>query len=107
MTDDSTLGGYLDVHDRPPAFAGPDGAAYSAAIYVDGTPDERGRYGAAVLFVCWSQTGDRPVGHAETPYLVFGATPEEAAIKLRALTLHEVKQQLDRAVAAREEHPPW
>ena len=57
MSDDSTLGGYLDVHDRPPGFEGSDGRAYSAAIFVDEFPDEQGRFGAAVLFVQWSETG--------------------------------------------------
>ncbi len=107
MPDDSTLGGYLDVHERPPAFQGPDGAAYSAAIYVDDTPDDQGRYGASILFVRWSEQGERPIGHAETPYLSFGATADEAATRIRALTLHEVKAQLDRAVTARKERPDW
>lgn len=107
MMDDSTLGGYLELHDRPPAFEGPDGAAYSAAIYVDETPDEAGRYGAAVLFVRWSQSGDRPVGHVETPYLAFGGTPDEAAAAIRTLSLHDVKRHLDTAVAAQQERPSW
>ncbi len=105
MTDDSTLGGYLEVHARPPAFEGSDGAAYSAAVYVDDAPDESGRYGGAVLFVRWSEGGDRPVGHLESAFLVFGDTPEEAAAAVRALSLHEVKAELDRAIAGSGELP--
>jgi hypothetical protein len=105
VTDDSTLGGYQEAHDRPPAFEGADGAAYSAAVYADDTPDERGRYGAAVLFVQWSAIGSHAVGHLETPYLAFGSTPEEAAAKIGALTLLEVKEHLDRAIAARGKRP--
>ncbi len=105
MIDDSTLGGYLEVHDRPPAFEGADGAAYSAAVYVDDTPDKRGRFGAAVLFVRWSEMGSHAVGHLETPYLAFGSTPEEAEAQVGALTLHEVKQHLDRAIDAGRERP--
>lgn len=107
MTDDATLGGYLEMHDRPPAFEGPDGAAYSAAVYVDQEPDAAGGYGAAVLFVRWSENGDRPVGHIETPCLAHGDTPEEAEAKVRALSLHEVKRRLDQAVAAAARRPDW
>ncbi len=105
VTGDSTLGGYLEAHARPPAFEGSDGVAYSAAVYVDDTPDEGGRYGGAVLFVRWSEGGDRPVGHLESAFLVFGDTPEEAAAAVRALSLHEVKAELDRAIAGSKELP--
>ncbi len=107
VTEDATLGGYLDLHDRPPAFEGSDGAAYSADLYVDDTPDADGRYGSAVLFVCWSDSGDRPVGHVETPILGFGATAEAAAAKVRSLSLYEVKEHLDRAIAEKKERPSW
>ncbi len=107
MTDDSTLGGYEAAHDRPPAFEGSDGRAYSAAVYVDDIPDADGRYGGAVLFVRWSPQGDRADGHVETPYLVFGATAEEAGAHVRALTLLEVKRQLDVAIATQGEASHW
>lgn len=105
MSDDATLGGYLDRHERAPAFEGSDGRAYSAAVYVDDEPDADGRYGAAVLFVQWSESGERPTGHLETPYLGFGATAEEAAAQVRALTLFEVKAHLDRAIALAAARP--
>ncbi len=107
MTDDATLGGYLDVHGRPPAFEGADGAAYSAAVYVDGVPDATGRYGGAVLFVRWSESGEQPVGHLETPYLVHGATPGDAEAKVRALSLHQVKAHLDRVITQGREPSGW
>ena len=66
--------------------------------FVDETPDAQGRYGAALLFVRWSDAGDRPVGHLETEYLGSGATPAEALAPLLALTLHELKQHLDRCI---------
>lgn len=105
MIDDSTMGGYESTHDRPPAFEGQDGRAYSAAVYVDDIPDEQGRFGGAVLFVRWSQAGDRPDGHLETPYLAFGATPQEAGDGIRRLSLLEVKRHLDQAIAARRTRP--
>jgi len=105
VSDDATLGGYESTHDRPAAFEGADGRAYSAAVYVDERPDEEGRYGGAILFVRWSEAGDKAVGHLETPYLASGATPEEAAAAIRRLTLYEVKEHLDAAIAASEGMP--
>ena len=92
---DGTLGGYQRVHERAPAFAGSDGRSYSVGTFVDDVPDAHGRYGAALLFVRWSDAGDRPVGHVETDYLFRGATPAEALAPLLALTLQEVKRHLD------------
>lgn len=107
MSEDSTLGGYLRVHERPPAFEGTDGAAYSVALYVDDAPGPDGRFGAALLFVLWSPAGDQPAGHLETDYLAFGRTPAEAEEQLRCLTLHEVKAHLDRVIARRKGLPAW
>lgn len=94
-----TLGGYMEKHDRAAAFGGRDGHAYSVAIYVDDVPDQRGRFGAALLFVRWSPGGDRPVGHLETETLVWGKTPDEASERLKALSLYDVKAALDEAIA--------
>ena len=94
-----TLGGYMEKHDRAAAFGGSDGHAYSVAIYVEDEPDERSRFGAALLFVRWSPAGDRPVGHVETETLAWGRTREEAADRLRSLSLYDVKAALDEAIA--------
>lgn len=93
----------MQKHDRAAAFTGSDGQPYSVAIYVDEEPDPRGRFGAALLFVRWSAGGDRPVGHVETAYLAWGATPSEAEDRLRGLSLYDVKHALDEAIAARAE----
>jgi hypothetical protein len=103
MEPDATLGGYLRLHSRPPAFGGSDGKAYSVAMYVDDQPDEEGRLGGALLFVCWEASRERPVGHLETDYLVFGRTREEVEAQLGSLTLHEVKRKLEEAIARRSE----
>ena len=89
------------MHERAPAFGGTDGQAYSVATFVDDAPDAAGRYGAALLFVRWSGAGDRPIGHLETDYLAWGATPADALAPLLALTLQEVKQHLDRCIERR------
>ena len=94
-----TLGGYMQKHERAAAFSGSDGAAYSVAIYVEDEPDLRGLYGAALLFVRWSASGDRPVGHLESETLAWGKTPEEAEARLSGLSLYDVKSALDEAIA--------
>ena len=93
--DDDTLGGYQRLHERPPAFGGSDGRAYTVAPYVAEEPDGSGRYAAALLFVAWAEGATRPSGHLETEYLAFGGTAEEALAPLLVLTLHEVKAHLD------------
>ncbi len=100
MDPEITLGGYMRKHERAAAFAGNDGQAYSVAVYVEEEPDGKGRYGASLLFVRWSPTGDRPVGHVETPELAWGRTPTEAEERIRALSLYDVKAALDEAIAA-------
>jgi len=105
--EDSTFGGYLDIHRRPPAFEGSDGRMYSAEIYVDDQPCEDGTYGAAILFVRWSPDGVRPDGHLETKYLARGHTPHDARNALRCLTLYQVKSELDHMVEIKGEGSSW
>lgn len=104
---DGTLGGYLAKHARPPAFEALDGHSYSVDVLVteDGPPEAP--FSGALLFVRWSMDGAEPVGHLETDYLVSSPTAEAALARLHALTLHEVKEQLDRAVQSRNELPDW
>ena len=107
MTDDSTLGGYFELHSRPPAFEGSDGCAYSVAIYLDEAPGADGRFGAALLFVRWTAEGDRPEGHLESDYLAFAASAREADAVVRALSLWDVKAQLDAAIERSHAVPEW
>ncbi len=96
---EATLGGYMAKHGRAAAFGGSDGHAYSVGLYVDDDPDERGRYGAALLFVRWDAGGAAPVGHVETEFLAWGRTAAEAEERVRALSLYDVKAALDEAIA--------
>jgi len=107
MMDDSTLGGYLRKHERPPAFEGSDGAPYSAEVLVEEAPNDDGCYGGAVLFVRWSPDGDRPIGHVESPMITSGATPQDARDAVLALTLYRLKELLDAAIAVAAERPTW
>lgn len=99
LTRDDTLGGYQRVHQRPPAFGGRDGRAYTVEPYVVEEPEGSGRYAAALLFVGWTEGAAKPSGHLETEYLAAGATREAALAPLLALTLREVKAHLDRCIA--------
>ena len=100
-----TLGGYMEKHERAVAFGGSDGGAYSVAVYVDEEPDLRGLFGAALLFVRWSPAGDQPIGHLETAALAWGRTPEEAGERLKSLSLYDVKDALEQAIAGAP--PEW
>lgn len=95
---EATLGGYMAQHDRAAAFTGRDGQAYSVGIHLDEEPDQTGRYGASLLFVRWSPSGERPTGHVESGILTWGRTPEEADTRLKALSLYDVKAALDEAI---------
>lgn len=96
---EATLGGYMAQHGRAAAFGGSDGHAYSVGLYVDDDPDERGRFGAALLFVRWDAAGAAPVGHVETDFLAWGRSAAEAEERLKALSLYDVKAALDDAIA--------
>jgi hypothetical protein len=107
MTGDSTLGGYFETHQRPPAFEGTDGRAYSVAIYVDEAENPKGRFAAALLFVRWTAAGDQPEGHLETGYLAFGDDAAEVEQSVRALTLHDVKDHLEALIVRARDLEEW
>jgi len=94
---DDTLAGYQAVHGRAPAFEGPDGRAYSVGVFSDDDPAPDGRYGAALLFLRWSDT-QQPEGHLESDYLAFAADPADAEAEVGRMTLTDVKATLDRLV---------
>ncbi len=96
--DDSTLAGYFDVHDRPPAYDGPDGHPYTVSLEVEKTVNLRAPYAGYLVFPRWAETGVGIVGHVETPTLVECASQEEATERLGRLTLLEVQGLLVDAI---------
>lgn len=98
---DGTLGGYLETHDRPPAFEGPDGHPYTVSVEVEKTGDLREPYLGYLVFPRWARTGVGIVGHVESPTLASAATRAEAEARLGRLTLEETKTILDEAVTRR------
>lgn len=89
----------MAVHARPAAFDGPDGLPYSVDIGTDETGDAAQPFGAYLLFLRWRRMGEPGIDtHLETPFLAFGATVEAARSAIGAMSLHEVKAQLDALV---------
>ena len=98
--DESTIGGYAAVHDRPAAFEGSDGFSYSVELVAEETPGEREPWAAFILFVKWARLGAQtPEGHLETEYLAVGATEREAIERLGRTPLDDVKRLLDERIA--------
>jgi len=103
--EDGTLGGYLRVHSRPPAYDGPDGHPYTVSIEVERTGNLVTPYLGYLVFPRWAQTGVGIVGHVETPVLVECRSQDEVEQQLGALTLLEVQEHLEAAVAAHGDIP--
>ena len=98
--DESTIGGYAAVHDRPAAFEGSDGFSYSVELVAEETPGERERWAAFILFVKWARLGAQtPEGHLESAYLVTGASERDVIERLGGTPLDEVKRLLDELIA--------
>ncbi len=98
---DATLGGYIDVHDRPPAFDGADGQPYSVSMEIEQTGDLRRPWLGYLVFPRWAETGLGIVGHVQTPVLATGnrSVVEESIL---GLSLDRVKGLLDEAIRRRE-----
>ena len=99
--DETTVGGYAAVHGRPPAFDGPDGAAYSVDILVDESGEPNAPWGAYLFFVRWTAGTPAVAGHVESDFLTWAATESEARAQLAEWPLVAVKQALDRLIRSR------
>ena len=105
--DESTLGGYMAVHDRPAAFEGSDGMSYSVEIMADETSGSIGLWGAYLLFLRWARIGEQVVeGHLETDFLAWGDDEHEARTRVGRMPLGEVKTVLEGLLAARRAAQP-
>jgi hypothetical protein len=97
-TSDLTLGGYIDKHDRPPAFEGEDGQPYTVDIDTEATDDPDRPFAAFFVFIRWAATGAGIMEHAESGDVAHGRTEAEARAAARELTLYDVKSELDAAI---------
>ena len=100
---DATLGGYLDTHDRPPAFEGADGHPYTVSVEVEQTPDLRAPYVGYLVFPRWATTGLGIVGHVQTPVLCRERRRTRAEGYLHELPLDRLKTLLDEGIERRGE----
>jgi len=101
--DESTIGGYAAVHDRPAAFEGSDGFSYSVELMAEETPEGEGPWSAFILFVKWSRIGAQtPEGHLESEYLAYGPTEADALRALGAMSVGDVKDVLDASIAEKQ-----
>jgi hypothetical protein len=98
---DSTLGGYLAVHNRPPAFAGVDSQPYTVSVEVEKRANLRVPWIAYLVFPCWAETGLGIVGHVETPVLWEGQARGEVEGLVGKTPLTRVKELLDEAIHRR------
>lgn len=100
---DLTLGGYVQLHNRPPAFSGSDQQPYTVDIDVEPTGDPERPYAAFLVFLRWAETGAGIMEHTESGDLAFGDTPEAARARTLELSLYEVKAELDAAIQRKRE----
>ncbi len=99
---DATLGGYQEVHERPPAFSGSDGQPYTASVEIESVENLAAPYVAYLVFPRWAETGLGIVGHLETPVLCEGRSRDEVQDRVHALPLTEVKRLLDEAIQGKQ-----
>ena len=100
--DESTIGGYAAVHDRPAAFEGSDGFSYSVELMTEETGDRTSPWAGFILFIKWARLGAQtPEGHLESEYLVHAASEGDARRSLGRMPLDAVKALLDRLIAER------
>jgi hypothetical protein len=99
---DMTLGGYIELHTRPPAFGGEDNQPYTVDIDIEESGDPERPYVAFLVFLRWAETGAGIMEHTESGDVAFGDSPEAARAAALELTLYEVKAELDAAIARKK-----
>ena len=97
---DVTLGGYIEEHNRVPAFDGSDGQPYTVDIDTEET--DEGGYVAFLVFIRWAATGAGIMDHVESDDVASGATEAAARAAAMELSLYEVKAELDAAIERRK-----
>ena len=98
--DESTIGGYAAVHDRPAAFEGSDGFSYSVELMTEQTGDSAAPWAGFLLFIKWTRLGAQtPEGHLESDYLARGPTEADTRRDLGHTSLSDVKALLEQLIA--------
>jgi hypothetical protein len=100
---DVTFRGYIETHDRVPAFEGSDGQPYTVDIDTEETGDPDRPWAAFLVFVRWAATGAGIMGHVTSGDVATGPTEDDARLAALDLTLYELKAELDQAIDRRRE----
>lgn len=100
---DLTFAGYVETHDRPPAFEGCDGQPYTVDLDVEETGDPDRPWAAFLVFVRWAATGAGIMGHVTSEDVAWADEEHEAREAALELTLYQLKNELDRAIQRRAE----
>ena len=100
---DMTLAGYVQEHDRVPAFEGVDGQPYTVDVDVEQDDDAAVPFAAFLVFIRWAATGAGVMDHVESGDIARAASEEEARRAAMELSLYEVKAELDAAILRRRE----
>lgn len=90
------------MHGRPPAFEGCDGQPYTVAVDTEESEDGERGWVAFLVFLRWAATGAAIMDHCESGDVAHGATEEEARRGALALSLYQVKAELDAALERRK-----
>lgn len=98
---DGTLGGYIEKHERVPAFEGVDGQPYTVDVDVEETGGDPA-FAAFLIFVRWAATGAGIMDHVESGTMADGRTADEARQRALDLTLYEVRAELDAAIQRKQ-----
>jgi hypothetical protein len=99
---DITLGGYIEEHDRVPAFEGADGQPYTVDLDVE-EDHVGGDWVGFLVFIRWAATGAGIMDHVESGDVARGLTEQEARQAALDLSLYEVKAELDAAIERRRQ----
>jgi hypothetical protein len=100
---DATFLGYVETHERVPAFEGADGQPYTVDIDTEETDDPARPWAAFLVFVRWAATGAGIMGHLTSEDVAYGETQDAARAAALDLTLYDLKSELDRAIERRRE----
>lgn len=100
---DISFAGYVETHDRVPAFEGSDGQPYTVDIDTEETGDPDRPWAGFLVFLRWADTGAGIMGHVVSEDLVWGRTEHEARERALDLTLYQLREELDRAIQRHRE----
>jgi hypothetical protein len=98
---DMTLGGYIELHHRVPAFEGSDGMPYTVDVDVVAAESAPQPFAAFLMFIRWAATGAGIMDHVESGDVAYGDSEESARQAAYDLSLYEVRAELDAAIERR------